>query len=151
MAVPEVATEHIKAHFDEEKRIIFVAYYGILSPEVTIQFYQWRAELVAIVDVRTIQGTVVDFREVTSFPVRNLTTVYKESRNANHLFDMSHIPVAMIVRTSQQDQSVRATMQVTPQQNRRRIVNSPESALAFIDAWHRARNDSAALDNQGAP
>jgi hypothetical protein len=144
MVVPQIDAEGITARFDETQSILFVAYRGILIPNLTIQFYEWRAEVVQLIDIKTIRGTVVDFRAVTVFPVRNLTTVYKQSRDANQQIDMSHIPVAMVVSTPEQEQSVRASLQVTPQQNRRRIVNTPEDALAFIEAWHRSRQETSA-------
>jgi hypothetical protein len=140
MSLPGVDEPRITTYFDEATRIMHVVYRQDLATEITLKFYHWREELLDQVDVKTIKGTIVDFRKVIQFPPLNLPTVYKESRDANRDVDMSHIPVAYIVATPQQERNVQLSMKVTPQASRRRIVKSDEEALAFIAEWHQSHS-----------
>lgn len=137
MDLPTVDEEQITAYFDETTHLIRVVYRQVLVQELTLQFYRWRAELMQKIDIKRIQGTIIDFSNVTQFPPLNVVTVYRQSRDANTELDMSHIPVAYIVATAEQEYNVKLSMQVTPQASRRHIVKSEADALAFINEWHQ--------------
>jgi hypothetical protein len=48
---------------------------------------------------------------------------------------MRHHPVALVVGSLYQRMTVKTAMNVTPQQKRKRIVESLEDALEFINQW----------------
>jgi len=134
--LPRIDEPQLMAYYDEDTQLIRCAYRQVLEQDLTLRFYQWRADLLQKIDVKSVRGTIVDFTEVTQFPALNIVTVFRQSRDANTEIDMSHIPVAYIVATPEQEYSVKLSMQVTPQASRRRIVISEQAALAFIDEWH---------------
>ena len=41
MTIPSLESDSVQAHYDTEKKLLRVTYKGILSPEVTNQFYGW--------------------------------------------------------------------------------------------------------------
>jgi hypothetical protein len=137
MIIEQFDTEHFSAHYDTDQRILFVTYRGVLTPQVTIQFYQWlgkmiqnRPELVA-----EALGSIFDFRQVTEFDHRNLTSAQRQSQQVNTQVDLSHHPVAMIVGSMLQEQILRLELKISPQQTRKRIVRSEEAALTFINRF----------------
>jgi hypothetical protein len=135
MIIEQVETEHFSAHYDTEQRILFVTYRGVLTPQVTGQFYQWL--------VKTIQnrpelvgealGSIFDFRQVTEFDNRNLTSAQRQSQQVNAQVDLSHHRVAMIAASMLQEQILRLELKISPQQTRKRIFRSEEEAFAFIN------------------
>ena len=92
-------------------------------------------------DLSKARGSIYDFRLVTDFTNRNATTTQRESGKLNRNVDMRNHPVALLVNTIFQEQFVKAFMQLTPGDQRKRIVRSEEDALAFIANFHRTLSD----------
>jgi hypothetical protein len=134
-----IETEQFSAYYDENEQILFVTYSGIMTPDVTAQFYTWLLQSLAERPglVETARGSVYDFRKVARFENKNLTAAQRESQNLSQRFDVSHIPVALIVGSLYQEQLLRVTMQIQQGQERKRIVRSVDEALAFFNEYHR--------------
>jgi hypothetical protein len=130
-------TPNVIAYFDDENGIVHVIYRGMLSPDITAQVYKWMAESVQHLDVTQIRGGIYDFRQVKDFNNGNLSTAHRESRNFNVKVDVSSIPAALLVETFLQEQMVKVSMQITPGQDRKRIVKTMDDAVAFIDQFRK--------------
>ncbi len=130
-------TPQLIAYFDDETGIVHVTYRGVLSPDITAQVYKWMMESVQHLDVKDIIGGIYDFREVRDFNKGNLATAHRESRNFNVKVDVSSIPAALIVETLFQEQMVKVSMQLTPGQDRKRIVKSMDDAVEFIKQFRK--------------
>lgn len=141
LAAVRLEEKHVTAYYDPESRILHVAYRGILSPEVSAQFYHWLGMAIARFpeEVSRARGSVYDFREVTQFDNANLTSTQRESKTLNEQADFTNHPVAMLVANNIQEEFARLTLMITPGQKRKRIVYSPEEALVFIELFHRNR------------
>lgn len=137
--VASIDTPRVSSTFDTTSRLILVTYYDTLSSEVTTEVYAWINNLIEGYGVETVRGAIFDFRLVTKFPPDNMRTVQRTSSTLNVKYDMSHIPVALLVRDFQQEQQVRLTTRITPQETRKRIVHSPDEAHAFIQEFHQSR------------
>ena len=135
LKLPRLETEQVSAYFDETTQFVYVIYKGKLTTEVTIRLYEWLGEASLIIDRKNIKGSIFDFSAVTDFDTRNLNTAQKESRRANTEIDFSHIPVALVVNTTLQEQMVTLSMKVTPEEHRKRVVKSEAEGLAFIAEW----------------
>src|SRR5688572_33400787 len=101
MAIPVLETETIDARYDAETKLLYVVYKGILSPEVTNQFYGW---LIPIMQqnphlVTEARGSIYDFRLVKDFKSSNITTARKQSQNASQSAELKNHPVALLVET----------------------------------------------------
>jgi hypothetical protein len=129
-------SDNLVCYFDVETGIGRVTYKGVVTPEVTQTMYGWGMRVAREVDVKTVRGTIYDFREVKRFELGTLSTVHKESQRANQSVDWSQMATALLVSTPQQEQMVRVAMSVTPGQQRKKIVYSVEEALQFIDSFH---------------
>lgn len=132
-------TDEIDAHYDTEEKLLIVAYTGILSADVTSQFYSW---LVSTMKenptlVGEARGSIYDFRGVTDFQSSNITTTRKQSTTVNQSVDIRDHPVALVVETILQERMIASTMRLTQQTDRKKIVYSIEDAKAFIEAWHK--------------
>lgn len=127
-------TPQVTGHFDVEEGILYVNYHGVLTPDVTHIVYAWIGELIQQVngDLSGVYGSVYDFREVTDFDSRNLTSVQRESSQVLVKADFSNHPVALVVDTMKQEQFVKLFMKLTAQEERKRIVHSVEGGLQFI-------------------
>lgn len=139
MAIPVLESESIHAEYDNETKILRVTYKGILSPEVTNQFYAW---LIPTMQqhphlVTESLGSIYDFRQVKDFKSSNITTARKQSQNASQSAELKNHPVALVVETSLQERMVSVMMKLTEQTDRKKIVNSIEDAQDFIAAWHK--------------
>jgi hypothetical protein len=132
-----------KCHYDTEQGILYVDYFNELTPEVTAQIYSHIWKLFGIVGVEAVRGAVFDFRPVTKFYYGNISTVQRSSTTLNVNYDMNHIAVALIVDGPYQENTVRVSMRVTPQEHRKRVVFSREEGLAFIEAFHKKRTQSS--------
>ncbi|MFN8371790.1 MAG: hypothetical protein U0694_02790 [Anaerolineae bacterium] len=130
-------TPQVMAYFDDETGIVYVTYRGVLTPDITAQVYKWMMESVQFLDISQIHGGIYDFRQVTDFNKGNLATAHRESRNFNVKVDVSNIPAALIVSTLFQEQMVKISMQITPGQDRKRIVKSMDEATAFINQFRK--------------
>jgi uncharacterized protein YggU (UPF0235/DUF167 family) len=129
-------------HYDKEQRILYVTYLNELTPEITGQVYNYIGSLLQSIGAEAILGGIFDFRQVKKFHSSNVSTVQRTSTNLNVNYDMSHIAVALIANGLQQENTVRISMRVTPQEHRKRIVNSVEDAMAFITEFHKKRTQS---------
>jgi hypothetical protein len=128
--------EQVSGSYDEERQILNVTYRGAVTADVTRQVYAWIQRLITAYGLTTATGTVFDFREVTSFVVGNLTAIQYNSYQLNNLVDLHDHPVALLVSNIYQRAMVKAALNVTPQQQRKRIVHTLEGAWAFIEDWH---------------
>jgi hypothetical protein len=137
-----VETPQLIAYFDDETGIVYVIYRGVLSPDVTAQMYKWMMESVQQLDVKDIRGGIYDFRLVTDFNKGNLATANRESRSFNVKVDVSSVPAALIVNTLFQEQMVKVSMQITPGQERKRIVKSMDDAVAFIKQFQKRQTST---------
>lgn len=126
----------LSIHYDSDQRIVFATYKDTLTPEISSQFYAWVA-MPKDLQLKDFRGAIFDYRQVKRFHNYNIHTTKRASQTANLKFDMSHIGVALIVQTYYQEQMIRATLALTPQQERKRIVHSDAEALAFIEEWER--------------
>lgn len=135
-------TPQVVSYFDDETGIVYVIYRGVLSPDVTAQVYKWMAESVQQMDIKLVRGGIYDFREVTDFNKGNLATANRESRSFNTKVDVSSIPAALIVSTLFQEQMVKVSMQITPGQDRKRIVKSMDDAVAFIKQFQKRQTST---------
>jgi hypothetical protein len=138
-------SESINAYFDEDRKILCVTYRGVMSPAVTAEFYQWLGSIIRDnpAKVGTARGSVYDFRNVTEFANSNISSTQRQSQHVNQQVDLQDHPVAIIAKDALQTALLSATMKITGQQDRKRIVRSEQEALAFIDAFHRQRDSSA--------
>lgn len=143
MNIPRLDTEQITVTFDTDTGISVVTYRGELSPQVTVQYYQFLPKFLEVVDVQDIYGSIYDFRQVTKFHNTNLSTAQRASQSANTHYDFSAIPIALLVETLLQEQMVRVSMKVTPQETRKRIVKSEAEAKAFFKSFHQRRQSAA--------
>ena len=147
MNVPRLDSDPVTAYFDPVSQITHTIYRGKLTPEVTLQAYQWTFAALEVIDVKDIRGSIYDFRRVTEFHNANLSILQRVSQKANIQYDFSHIPVALIVSSLLQEHLVLVYMKVSPQEKRKRIVKSEPEALAFINEWHK--RDQLQVNPQG--
>jgi len=141
MAIPPLNQTNVTAQVDHDSGLIHVVYQEAITPQVTLQFYEWLYDIAGQYDLAGIQGATFDFRAVKTFDQGNMRTAQKESRTANNKLSMAHIPVSLIVRTIYQEQMVRISTKLTQQTQRMKIVKSMDEALVFIQEWnqqHRA-------------
>lgn len=131
-------SEQVEARYDPETKLLFVAYRGVLTPAVSAQFYRWLGQLLehSPEEASQARGSIYDFRQVTRIENSNLTSAQRQSQQMNKKADLSHHPVALIAANLYQRELLRLTMQISPQQDRKRIVSS-EEALEFIEHFHR--------------
>ncbi|MCL4247347.1 MAG: hypothetical protein KJ065_04255 [Anaerolineae bacterium] len=134
----KVDTEHYSAHYDAQRLLLFVRYQGALTPAISIQFYQWL--IGAIKDnphlLTEARGSIYDFRAVTELANTNMSSTQRQSQQVNQQVDLQNHPVALIAKDSVQQALLTATMRISPQQDRKKVVRSEAEALAFIDAFH---------------
>jgi hypothetical protein len=131
------------ARYDETNNIIYGIYGEIVTPEATTGLYSAIAALFASVDIKTVRGLVMDFRRVDRFDKGNMATVQRESYAINNQFDLSHVPVALVVDTALQEQIVDFTTKVTPDRDRKQIVYSIAEAFTYFDEWHAEHTANA--------
>jgi bifunctional ADP-heptose synthase (sugar kinase/adenylyltransferase) len=130
--------EQVSGYFDDESGILFITYRGLVTGDVSAKVYAWLGRLIQQGhDPASARGSVYDFREVKDFVMGNLTTTHTRSQSLNTKVDITNHPVALIVGNMYQRMTIKTTMNITPQQRRKRIVESMEEALAFIEEWHR--------------
>ena len=137
--IKALKTEQIEADFDEVRGFLLVKYCGELSSDVTKQFYGWlMGEMQANPEkVSEARGSIYDFRDVTDFGMDNLSATQQSSKQVSKQADVTNHPVALIVNDVYQEGMVKLSMQVTEQQERKRIVKSVDEAVAFIQSWYK--------------
>jgi hypothetical protein len=138
MKYEKLETANVIAHFDEEDSVLRITYIGQVTPDVTESVYSWIGRLIVSSggNVGLARGSIYDFRQVTDFVNRNLSTAQRESSQLSRKVDVSNHPVALLVDTFYQEQFVRLSMKVSKQDNRKRIVHSEADALTYIDEFH---------------
>lgn len=141
MSKYELKVEQASAYYDEESRIVHIAYQGALSSDVTVQVYDWLETLYDAVGLDTLYGQIFDFREVTEFDESNLSTARRTSSRMNMRMDTSHVPVALIVGDFYHEEILRGAMRIPPEHARKRIVWSEDEALAFLQEWHKNQSE----------
>jgi len=140
MILEHIDTENFSAWYDDQQQILHVVYNGVLTPDTTAQFYRWLSAVIQRrpQDVVRAKGSIYDFRGVTGFDSRNLTSAQRQSQQFNTKADVSNHPVALLVDTLMQEQILRVELKISPQQDRKRIVHSEDEAYAFIASFHPA-------------
>lgn len=130
----ELHTSNIDGFFDEQARILRVTYRGVVSAQVTRDVYAWIGRLIMSVggNVNIALGSIYDFSAVTQFDSLTLSTTQRNSQAVNRDAELRYHPVGLIVKTPFQREYVRLTMKVSPQEDRKKIVESLEDAEAFI-------------------
>jgi hypothetical protein len=121
--------------FDPHNRILHVAYFGHVTAETTSAIYQWGWRLSEEVGPENIYGMIIDFSAVLAFAPQSVGTALRESRRINRTFDLSHLPVAHIVKNLYQEQMVTISTDLSGQPERMRLVYSEDEALSFIENW----------------
>jgi hypothetical protein len=130
--------EQVSGYYDDASEILFITYHGLVSGDISSKVYAWLGRLIQQGnDPTAARGSVYDFRDVKDFVLGNLTTTHTRSQSLNTKVDITNHPVALIVGNMYQRVTIKTTMNITPQQKRKRIVESMEEALAFIEEWHR--------------
>jgi hypothetical protein len=99
-------------------------------------------KIITEVGVENIRGIVMDFRRVERFDKGNMATVQRESYNIKNRFDLSRIPVALVVDTPLQEQIVDFTAKVTPDRHLKQLVYSVAEAHTYFDEWHHQQSAS---------
>jgi hypothetical protein len=136
MPIPALDTPEVSAHFDEELRIIMIKYGSQITPQVTATTYQWLFMISEMPEIMKARGSIYDFSEVKTFSVGNLSAVKDNSAKFNNEDPrLKNHPVALIIGNNYQRQAVMASLGVTQQQKRKKIVTSRDQALLFIKSW----------------
>ncbi|MDX2137184.1 MAG: hypothetical protein SF123_03745 [Chloroflexota bacterium] len=138
-------SDTVTAYFDEDTRILRIAYHGVMSPAVTAEFYQWLGSVIKQYPAKvvTARGSIYDFRAVTEFANSNISSTQRQSQHVNQQVDLQDHPVAIIAKDALQTALLSATMKITGQQDRKRIVRNEQEAVSFIEAFHRQREPSS--------
>jgi hypothetical protein len=130
-------TENLECYIDEVTDILYVVYRGEIDSNVTSQAYSWQAKFATPEVLKSLKGSIFDFREVTKFNPGNLSTIQRKSRELNTTVQEYLIPVALLVNNLYQEQMVRVSAQISPSGDRKRIVKSVEEGLAFCEDYNR--------------
>ncbi|MCU0480514.1 MAG: hypothetical protein MUE54_04795 [Anaerolineae bacterium] len=127
-------TPNIDGFFDETSRILRVTYRGVMTAQVTRDVYAWIGRLIVAADgnVNLALGSIYDFTDVTQFDSLTLSTTQRSSQAVNRDAELRYHPVALVVKTPFQREYVRLTMKVSPQEDRKKIVDNLDDAQAFI-------------------
>ena len=131
-------TPTLKITYDSRNQVIVVSYHKELNAENTIMMYQWLFDSIEKRGLSGVRGVVYDFTDVQKFTPSNLISTQRGSMAINAKADLSRIPVAMIVKTIIQEQQVGIAMNITPGEQRKRIVKSMSQALTFISDFHKS-------------
>ncbi len=134
--IQDLCEPGVVATFDATQRIIFVRYSGKLAGENVRGYYRWLMQQMLPL-IRTVRGSVFDFREVESIAASNTRTVPGASSSAHRNIDLSHIPVALIAKDHYQEHILRITSAMTPHPETKRVVKSMEEALGYISEWEQ--------------
>jgi hypothetical protein len=142
MIIAQIESEQFSGWYDDQEQILQVVYKGVLTADVTIQVYRWLGEVIQKnpAEVSRARGSIFDFRKVTGFDSRNLTSAQRQSQQLNARTDVGNHPVALLVDTLLQEQILRVELKISPQQDRKRLVRTEAEALAFINNFHPVDN-----------
>ncbi|MEL6306808.1 MAG: hypothetical protein AAFN11_17300 [Chloroflexota bacterium] len=141
MAIADLSIEKADARYDEETKIAYITYRGSLTADESTAVYQWLAELMDTVGLEGVYGEVFDFRKVTEFEPDNLMQARKKSRRYNLRNNGRKVPVAMVVASFIQEETLRGPMQNVEENKRKTIVWKMDEAVQFLHDWH-AENSS---------
>ncbi|PJF29259.1 MAG: hypothetical protein CUN52_09280 [Phototrophicales bacterium] len=130
-------TPTLKITYDSRNQVILVSYHKELNAENTIMMYQWLFSSIEKRGLLGVRGVIYDFTDVQKFTPSNLISTQRGSMAINAKVDLSRIPVAMLVKTIMQEQQVSIAMNITPGEQRKRIVKSMSQALTFINDFHK--------------
>ncbi|MDX2076299.1 MAG: hypothetical protein SFZ02_07695 [bacterium] len=130
----ELHTNNVNGFFDTKSRILRVTYRGLVTAQVTRDVYAWIGRLIvgAGGNINIALGSIYDFRDVAQFDSLTLSTTQRSSQAVNRDTQLRYHPVALIVSTPFQREYVRLTMKVSPQEDRKKIVETIEDAEEFI-------------------
>lgn len=140
MSIAPLEMEQASAHFDEESKIAFIKYNGVLSAEESTAVYNWLADLVEVVGLEGIYGEVFDFRKVEEFAADNLMQARRNSRRHNMRNNVRRLPVAMIISNFYQEEILRGPMQNVEENKRKALVQNMDEAVAFLNKWHEEQD-----------
>ena len=132
----EFDSDGATVNYDPHTGITRIMYYGFVTPQTTSDVYSKMIENVGIAGLESVRAGFFDFRHVSQFDNSNMRVVQRNSSNMNVSYDMSHIAVALIVEGLFQDRMVRTAMKVTPQEERKRVVQSYKEAQEFTNEFH---------------
>ncbi len=132
-------TPGVTGYFDEDDNILKVTYRGALTSDVTNSVYRWLGRLITESDgdISEAQGSIYDFREINYIDIANLLAAQQNSTHLNVKFDMRNHPVALVVATAEQREFVTMSMHVTPEETRKKIVDTIDEGVQFIEAFHQ--------------
>ncbi|MCC6616241.1 MAG: hypothetical protein IT320_22405 [Anaerolineae bacterium] len=134
-----VDNEHFSANYDFDDRILRVRYKGQLTPALSTHFYQWL--IGALKDnphlITEARGSIYDFRDVSEVANANMSSSQRQSQQVNQQVDLQNHPVALIAKDSVQRALLTATMRISPQHDRKRVVGSEAEAIAYIESFHK--------------
>jgi hypothetical protein len=138
MDVERLDHEFVSGYYDEETRVLVVNYHKWLSSEITDLVYAWIARIITndFDIIARSRGCIFDFSEVKKFDLDNLVATNQNSISFNSKFDMRTIPIGLITKTKPQHDYVSLTMKITPDEERKKIVETLEEAHAFINDFH---------------
>jgi len=141
--VEPLNTPTLKITLDTRNMVVLVSYHKELNAENTIMMYGWLMESVRKYGNIGVRGIIYDFTDVQKFTPSNLISTQRGSMAINSQMDLSHMPVAMVVKSVMQEQQVSIAMNITPGEQRKRIVHNMAQAMMFINDFHRnlAQND----------
>lgn len=130
----ELHTDATHGFFDEETRILRIKYRGMVTAQVTRDVYAWIGRLIVASggNIHLALGSIYDFRDVAQFDSLTLSTTQRGSQTVNREAELRYHPVALVVSTPFQREYVRLTMKVSPQEDRKKIVETMEDAEVFI-------------------
>jgi hypothetical protein len=131
--------EHFTAYYNDSDQVFYVQYHGTVTPAVSARFYQWLIGLLPSYpqEVAQARGSIYDFRDVVDVASTNLSSAQRQSQQINQQADLQNHPVAVIARDRVQQGLLSVTMKISPQSDRKRVVQTEDEALAFIDDFHR--------------
>jgi len=128
-------TPDFVAYYDSEKAVAMIQYRNTLTSKVTAAAYLWLHDLLAGIDIAAVKGCFFDFQPVKIFQFGNIQEVRRQSGELNRTYDLSHIPVALVVKDIYQEEIVTQGMQLNPQQKRLKLVHSLEDGYQFFEAF----------------
>jgi|SRR5579859_1874299 len=131
--------------YDEAKQVVFVVYSGHLTAAITTKVYDWMTDLLEkeLVKPSQISGTIFDFQKVTDMEDSNTVIAQEQSEKLNKKFDLSTIPVALIVGYNDLRGKLQGILDRSPQPERKRIVLSIDEAFEFLKQFKQQSDQTS--------
>lgn len=139
-------SNRLEIDYYPDAKQLHARYIGLLDGQLSSDTY---AAFFAFFDthgLESVKAITLDFRQVTKFHQTNLSATRRESRTANTHYDLSRIPVALLVMNHTQEQFVKVSSKITGTETRVRIVWSEEEAAAFFDEFHFSNSEEETPD-----